>query len=272
MAQKDTKETDAMTAALNEALPIHPRTGRQAVGIVGGRPVWPILGGSGDGQGQQGQKDTKETDDTDDDLDLSEEDAKRLLEGGKDQSKDDGDKDDPKDRGKDSEDDDEDPEGADKLSDAGTRALARIKEQRRQARADRDQLKQELQEVRDRLKKHDDKDKTETQRLTEERDSLKERVEKAEGKVRRREAAEEYAPDHATPAQIRAVAKRLNGATDEDLKADAEELYALVAPAPTTSKQMPGKPKERLRGGGDPDNDQGETDPAKILARIPRNR
>ncbi len=26
------------------ALPIHPRTGLQAIGIVGGRPVWPVLG------------------------------------------------------------------------------------------------------------------------------------------------------------------------------------------------------------------------------------
>lgn len=32
-----------------ESLPIHPRTRLRAVGIVGGRPVWPILGGSGDG-------------------------------------------------------------------------------------------------------------------------------------------------------------------------------------------------------------------------------
>lgn len=30
-------------------LPTHPRTGRQAVGIVNGKPVWPILGGSGEG-------------------------------------------------------------------------------------------------------------------------------------------------------------------------------------------------------------------------------
>jgi hypothetical protein len=29
-------------------LPVHPYTGLTAVGIVGGRPVWPILGGSGD--------------------------------------------------------------------------------------------------------------------------------------------------------------------------------------------------------------------------------
>ncbi len=29
-------------------LPVHPLTGLTAVGIVGGRPVWPILGGSGE--------------------------------------------------------------------------------------------------------------------------------------------------------------------------------------------------------------------------------
>lgn len=29
----------------DSTLPIHPRTGRQAVGIVNGKPVWPILGG-----------------------------------------------------------------------------------------------------------------------------------------------------------------------------------------------------------------------------------
>lgn len=30
-------------------LPIHPRTGLRAVGIVAGKPVWPIKGGSGEG-------------------------------------------------------------------------------------------------------------------------------------------------------------------------------------------------------------------------------
>jgi len=33
---------------MSEVLPTHPRTGLRAVGIVGGRPVWPILGGSGE--------------------------------------------------------------------------------------------------------------------------------------------------------------------------------------------------------------------------------
>jgi hypothetical protein len=31
-----------------ESLPVHPRTGLQAVGIVGGRPVWPVLGAEDD--------------------------------------------------------------------------------------------------------------------------------------------------------------------------------------------------------------------------------
>lgn len=43
--------TSARPGASDEAtaLPVHPRTGLTAVGIVGGKPVWPILGGSGDG-------------------------------------------------------------------------------------------------------------------------------------------------------------------------------------------------------------------------------
>lgn len=31
------------------SLPIHPITGLRAIGVVGGKPVWPILGGSGEG-------------------------------------------------------------------------------------------------------------------------------------------------------------------------------------------------------------------------------
>lgn len=36
-------------------LPIHPRTGLTAVGIVGGRPVWPIMGASPDDPSNEGQ-------------------------------------------------------------------------------------------------------------------------------------------------------------------------------------------------------------------------
>jgi hypothetical protein len=173
--------------------------------------------------------------------------------------------------------DDDDPEGADKLGDAGKRALEAIKEQRKNARMERDRYKTELEEMRAKLAKHEDKDKTEAQRLQEAADSFKSRAEKAEALHKRREIAEETAPDHATVAQIRAVAKRLSGESDDELEADAKELFALIAPEPSgggtpPKNTPPSKPKASLRGGGDPDSGDSETDPAKLAALIPRNR
>lgn len=202
----------------------------------------------------------KEEHDTDEFDGASEEDVNSLL-------------DKPKDNvgGKD---EDSDPEGADQLGDAGKRALERIKEDRRAAREERDKIRAELQKAQDELRKHSDKDKSETQRLQEERDQLKAELTKATSAMRRREFAEEYAPEHATPAQIRAVAKRLAGDTDAELEADAKELYALIAPEPAGGKQqpVPSKPRERLRGGGDPDEGSEETDPSKLAALVSRRR
>jgi len=121
------------------------------------------------------------------------------------------------------------------------------------------------------LKKYEDANKSEAQRLEEERDSHRTRAEKAEAALKRREVAEQQAPEHATPAQIRAVAKRLAGDTDEELEKDADELFALLAPAPTGSKTA-SRPKERLRGGSEPDEDVEETDPRKLAALIPRRQ
>lgn len=39
-----------MDHVLHCTLPIHPRTGLTAVGLVNGRPVWPILGGAPEGE------------------------------------------------------------------------------------------------------------------------------------------------------------------------------------------------------------------------------
>lgn len=125
----------------------------------------------------------------------------------------------------------------------------------------------------DALKKYEDANKSESQRLQEERDSHKTRAEKAEAALHRREIAETRAPEHATVAQIKAVAKRLAGDSDDDLEADADELFALLAPAPQTpAAKTPSRPKERLRGGGDPDDEPEETDPRKLAALIPRRR
>lgn len=200
--------------------------------------------------------DTQEKDvvDKDDELEgITEDDAKRLLEKPKDS--------------------DDDPEGADQLGDAGRKALASIKESRRAAREERDKARVELEQVRAKLREHDDKDKSENQRLTEERDRLQAELGTVASAMKKRDVAEEFAPDHATPAQIRAVAKRLSGNTDDELKTDAEELYALIAPEPSKST-VSGRPKERLRpsGGGDPDDGPDETSPDKLAALIPRAR
>lgn len=65
-------------------------------------------------------------------------------------------------------------------------------------------------------------------------------------------------------------AKRLVGATEEELEADAEELLASFGggegdkPKPRVS----GKPREKLRGGNDPDEEPEETDVRKLGARM----
>jgi hypothetical protein len=122
----------------------------------------------------------------------------------------------------------------------------------------------------DKLREYEDANKSESQRLQEERDSHKTRAEKAEAALRRREVAEDRAPEHATAAQIRAVAKRLAGESDEELEADADELFALLAPAPPEPKKVAQRPKERLRGGGDPDEEPEESDPRKLADAIRR--
>ena len=120
------------------------------------------------------------------------------------------------------------------------------------------------------LKKYEDANKSESERLQEERDSHKTRAEKAESQLRRREIAEEHAPEHATLAQIKAVAKRLHGDDDDAMEADARELFELIAPEPAKPKTTT-RPKERLRGGGAPDEDDpDDTDDPRKLADLIR--
>jgi murein DD-endopeptidase MepM/ murein hydrolase activator NlpD len=121
------------------------------------------------------------------------------------------------------------------------------------------------------LKKYEDANKTEAERLQEALSQHQSRAEKAEFALKRREIAEQRAPEHATPAQIRAVAKRLAGDNDEALEKDADELFELLAPAPSTPKTT-SKPQERLRGGSDPDEPVEESDPRKLAAMLPRRQ
>lgn len=69
-----------------------------------------------------------------------------------------------------------------------------------------------------------------------------------------------------------AQAKRLVGETREELEADAAELVETLGITKPEADPIPGKPKETLpRGGGDPDQEVQETDPAKLADAIPRS-
>lgn len=155
----------------------------------------------------------------------------------------------------------EPPEKPD-LGDAGKRAIDAMKRERNQSR-------KELAEALKKIKEHDDRDKTETQRLQETAEDAKTRAQAAEGASRKLQMALDRAPEGASLAHIKAVAKRLSGATEEELEADADEMFALFTPE-QEKKKLPGKPQENLSGGGDPSEEPEEKNPRKLADLIGR--
>lgn len=145
------------------------------------------------------------------------------------------------------------------------RAKAKITKANQEAANLRKRLK-ELEPLALKAKELEDANKSETEKLAEDRDSHKGRAEKAETSLRKITVALDAAPEGATLAQVRAVAKRLSGDTDEELAADAEEMFELLGAA--AKPKVPGKPKETLKGGGDPDEPVEETDPRKLAELI----
>jgi len=124
-----------------------------------------------------------------------------------------------------------------------------------------------------RLRQYEDASKSDLERWEERATTAESRAGTAEAKAKALEIAIERAPEHATLAQVRAVAKRVRGEDDEALERDADELFELLAPAPSESKpKTPARPKERLKGGLDPSEEPDETDPRKLAAQLPRRR
>lgn len=208
------------------------------------------------------------------DFELDDDDAQKLLADAVDE-----DDDDPGEgkRDKDSDGDrrtrkgDDDDEGdPSKLGDAGKRALDAMKRERNNAR-------KELNDLKAQLKKYQDKDKTETERLAEAREEATTRAAKAEESFRALSIAMDRAPAHATLKHVRMVAKRIRGESEDELETDADELFEMLVPAPKekdepTPRKVAGKPRERLRGGGDPEEEPEESDPRKLADMIRRSR
>ena len=132
--------------------------------------------------------------------------------------------------------------------------------------------RREAQELAGRLKAHEDANKTELERAQEAASSAESRATAAEQAALRLEVALEKAPEGMPIAQVRKLAKRLSGATQEELEADAEELFADFTPDPGQDSGAGRRPKERLRTGAahSSSDDDEETDPAKLAAMVRR--
>lgn len=109
--------------------------------------------------------------------------------------------------------------------------------------------------------------KSDVDKLTEQVEQLKEAQSKSDQKALRAEVA---MAKGLTPAQ----AKRLAGTSREELEADADEILEAfpVNKDPESTKPGPPsrQPKPDLRGGGDPNEEPVETDPAKLASSVPR--
>jgi hypothetical protein len=132
----------------------------------------------------------------------------------------------------------------------------------------------QFKETSTKLAKYEDANKSDRERLEERASTAESRAGTAEAKAKALEIAIERAPEHATLAQVRAVAKRVRGDDDEALERDADELFGLLAPESKAAapKVAGARPKERLKGGSDPDEEPEENDPRKLAALLPRRR
>lgn len=123
------------------------------------------------------------------------------------------------------------------------------------------------------LRQYEDASKSDLERWEERATTAESRAGSAEAKAKALEIAIERAPEHASLAQVRAVAKRVRGEDDDALEKDADELFELLAPEPKAASKVAGaRPKERLKGGAEPDEEPEETDPRKLAALLPRRR
>jgi Spy/CpxP family protein refolding chaperone len=172
------------------------------------------------------------------------------------------------------------------VDDAGAKLAKQIKdleEKLSAAEADRDKWKDLSRKHEKRsednataaaeLKQLKDSKQTDEEKLSTKLADLEKRANDADHRALRAEIAQAKG---LTPAQ----AKRLQGASKEELESDADDLLESFPAAKEGNAGGSGsgsgddksrKPRERLTGGGDPtDNEPVETNPAKLAASVPR--
>lgn len=141
------------------------------------------------------------------------------------------------------------------------------------ARKHEDQAKANKAEL-DKLVAAGDASKSDTEKMAAELAALRARADEADARALRAEVAQAKG---LTPAQ----AKRLQGATKEELEADADELLQAFKPADSDDgadsesgsarKPASTRPRENLRPGATPPSDSGDSyDSKSFLAAVPR--
>lgn len=145
--------------------------------------------------------------------------------------------------------------------------VARLRRQARHHESENRRLKAELEKARkaeERLQEIENAQKSEAERAAEEREAAK------------REAAEARLELARTRVALRkglteSQARRLQGTTEEELEADADELLKDLRPVDDDEgDDLPRRPRERLRSPSRPERDVEETDPRKLAASLPR--
>lgn len=148
------------------------------------------------------------------------------------------------------------------------RAMAKIAKANSEAAGLRKRLK-ELEPLAKKAKELEDANKSETEKLSERAKTAEGTAQEATLRAMRLEVAMDIAPDGMPRKQVRELAKRLIGTTLEELEEDAENLFAELG---GERKPSPGgKPRERLRGGREPNDEPVETDPEKLASLVPRD-
>ena len=143
----------------------------------------------------------------------------------------------------------------DKPADEQGDELATMRKALERANAQAKQLRGELKELRpqaERARELEDKSKTETERLTDALAELRTQAESATSQLDKLRVALANAPDGLDLQRIEALASRLQGSTVEELQADAEELFAQLAPPAANGPAGGRTPVEQLRPGSLP--------------------
>jgi hypothetical protein len=127
-------------------------------------------------------------------------------------------------------------------------------------------------EAAERLAKLEEEGKTEAQRQSEALTNAQTELKKTKAENLRLNVALDQAPEGMPLSKVKKLAQRLTGDTQEELEADAKELFADFTPADTGGDKDDTRrlPTERLKPGGVPSAEPEETDPAKLAAKVPR--